>query len=340
MSSGKKVKLSVLQLVRAIGTLYFQDSGEANQLLVFPTETSPASGMAGNFTESSWCIDMENETLIRLVSFFVIFAAMALLELASPRRRLTVSKPGRWGINLGIILIDTVIVRLLFAGAAVGVAAAARQSGWGLLNYLHVPILPAAMISVLLLDMVVYLQHLMFHATPVLWRLHMMHHADLDIDVSTGLRFHPIEIIISMVIKMTVIAALGPPASAVLIFEIILNGTSMFNHGNLRLPERFDSILRLLVVTPDMHRVHHSVAIRETNSNFGFNFPWWDRLVGTYRAQPVAGHTGMTIGLAQFRRPEQVTLARLLLLPFTGDPGRYSLRYIGQDPEILKQNKE
>lgn len=283
---------------------------------------------------------MANEILIRVSSFLVIFIAVALWELASPRRRLTVSKPGRWGNNLGIIFIDTLLVKLLFSVAAMGVAVAAGQSGWGLLNYWQVPAVPATIIGVLVLDMVIYLQHLMFHATPALWRLHMMHHADLDFDVSTGLRFHPIEIILSMVIKMTVVAALGPPVLAVLIFEVVLNGTSMFNHGNVRLPAWFDNILRLVVVTPDMHRVHHSVTIRETNSNFGFNFPWWDRLLGTYRAQPVAGHTGMTIGLAQFRKPEQLTLPRLLLLPFTGEPGRYSLRYIGRDPGTLEQKKK
>jgi len=278
---------------------------------------------------------MDKVSLIRIGSFIIILIVVALWERASPKRRLTVSKSGRWGNNLGIILIDTLLVRLLFSAAAVGVAAAARQGGWGLLNYWQVPVVPATIIGLLVLDLVIYLQHLMFHATPVFWRLHMVHHADLDFDVSTALRFHPIEIMLSMLIKMTVVAALGPPVQAVLIFEVALNGTSMFNHGNIRLPERLDRILRLLVVTPDMHRVHHSVTIRETNSNFGFNFPWWDRLLGTYRPQPVAGHTGMTIGLAQFRKPEQVTLPRLLALPFTGDPGRYSLRYIGADPEIL-----
>jgi sterol desaturase/sphingolipid hydroxylase (fatty acid hydroxylase superfamily) len=278
---------------------------------------------------------MDNATLTRIVSFFIIFILIALWESVSPKRRLTVSKPGRWGNNLGIIFLDTLLVRFLFSGAAMGVAVAARQSGWGLFNYLQMPAIPATMIAVLVLDMVIYLQHLMFHATPALWRLHMVHHADLDIDVTTGLRFHPIEIILSMLIKMTVVAALGPPLLAVLIFEITLNGTALFNHGNIRLPEKVDRFLRLLVVTPDMHRVHHSVTIRETNSNFGFNFPWWDRLFGTYRAQPAAGHSGMTIGLAQFRKPEHLTLPRLLALPFTGDPGRYSLRHIGQDPERL-----
>ena len=165
--------------------------------------------------------------------------------------------------------------------------------------------------------------HVMFHTVPLLWRFHMMHHADLDIDVTTGLRFHPIEMILSMGIKLSTVALIGPPALAVLIFEILLNGSSMFNHGNVHLPKIIDWIFRLVVVTPDMHRVHHSVTIRETNSNFGFNFPWWDRLLGTYRDQPAAGHEGMTLGLSLYRDPERLTLPRLLSLPFIGQTGRY-----------------
>ena len=281
---------------------------------------------------------MDSEVLVRLISFFGIFTVIALWELASPRRRLTVSKLGRWTNNLGIILLDTVLVRLLFSVAGMGIAAAASQGGWGLFNHLQLSPAPAIIMGILALDLVIYLQHLMFHAVPLLWRLHMVHHADLDIDVSTGLRFHPIEIIISMGIKMAAVAALGPPVTAVLVFEVLLNGTAMFNHGNIRLPVNIDRLLRLLVVTPDMHRVHHSVTIRETNSNFGFNFPWWDRLFGTYRAQPVAGHTGMTIGLSQFRKADQLTIARLLILPFIGNPGPYSLNSIGRDPNVIKKD--
>ncbi|NOR10270.1 MAG: sterol desaturase family protein [Desulfovibrionaceae bacterium] len=277
------------------------------------------------------------ETQIRILFFFAILLLVAVWEFAAPRRRLTVSKVGRWFNNLGIIFIDSLLVKLLFPVAAMGVAAAAHKNGWGLFNYLQIPDGFSVLMSVLVLDLIIYLQHLMFHAVPVLWRLHMVHQADLDIDVTTGLRCHPIEIIVSMLIKMAAISALGPPVLAVLIFEIALNGTAMFNHGNIRLPEKIDRYLRLLVVTPDMHRVHHSVTIRETNSNFGFNFPWWDRLFGTYRAQPVAGHTGMTIGLSQFRKVKQVTLPQLLLLPFTGKAGRYSLKYIGRNPDVLKK---
>ena len=279
------------------------------------------------------------EVQTRLLFFFAVLLLVAVWEYAAPRRRLTVSKSGRWFNNLGIIFLDSLLVKLLFPIAAMGVAAAAHKNGWGLFNYLQLPAWLSLCISILILDLIIYLQHLMFHAVPVFWRLHMVHHADLDFDVSTGLRFHPIEIILSMLIKMASVAALGPPVLAVLIFEISLNATAMFNHGNIRLPKMIDGYLRLLMVTPDMHRVHHSVTIRETNSNFGFNFPWWDRLFDTYRAQPVGGHTGMTIGLSQFRKKEEVTLARLLLLPFTGKEGRYSLKYIGNDPEMIDKQK-
>lgn len=280
---------------------------------------------------------MANEALLRLGSFLAIFAVMALWELAAPKRQLTEAKIKRWGNNLGLITIDTLLVKLLLPTATIGVAVVARQNGWGLLNYWQVPAGLAMIGGVLFLDLVVYLQHLLFHVAPTLWRLHMVHHADLDIDLTTGLRFHPIEIIISLFIKIAAVAALGPPVLAVLIFEIILNGTAMFNHGNVRLPAQLDPLLRLLVVTPDMHRVHHSVIIRETNSNFGFNFPWWDRLFGTYRAQPVAGHAAMTIGLSQYRQPGQISLGRLLLLPLVGDPGRYSLSHIGGEPQAPRQ---
>jgi sterol desaturase/sphingolipid hydroxylase (fatty acid hydroxylase superfamily) len=179
--------------------------------------------------------------------------------------------------------------------------------------------------SVILLDLAIYFQHVLFHAVPLLWRLHRMHHADLDVDVSTGLRFHPFEILLSMVIKFAVVVALGAPATAVLLFEILLNATSMFNHSNIRFPVGFDRLLRWFVVTPDMHRVHHSIVSRETNSNFGFNLPWWDRLFGTYRAQPAAGHEAMTLGIEQFRDPRELGLDRMLLQPFRGDAGSYPL---------------
>ena len=281
---------------------------------------------------------MEFEAIVRIVFFLGILAGVAVWELRAPRRELTVSKTGRWSNNLGIIIVNTVLVRLVLPGAAVGVAIAAEQRNFGLLNVLELPPVLSFVVGVLALDLIIYLQHLMFHAVPLLWRLHMVHHADLNIDVTTGLRFHPIEILISMGIKMAAVAAIGPSVAVVVVFEIILNGTAMFNHGNIRLPVSIDKILRLLVVTPDMHRVHHSVAIRETNSNFGFNFPWWDRIFGTYRAQPAAGHTGMTIGLSQFRDARRLTLPRLMILPFVGNPGAYSLNKIGREPVVPKKN--
>ena len=275
---------------------------------------------------------MENEVLIRLGFFFGIFIIVAMWEGLSPRRVLTTSKPVRWLSNLGIIFIDSLAVRFLLPIPAIGLAMMAENNGWGLLNNIDLPLWLSITAGVLTLDLIVYLQHVMFHSVPILWRLHMMHHADLDYDVTTGLRFHPLEILISMVIKLSAIAAIGPSPLTVILFEIILNATAMFNHGNIRLPLGIDKVLRLLVVTPDMHRVHHSVTIRETNSNFGFNFPWWDRLFGTYRAQPVAGHEGMTIGLAQFRDAKKLTLPWMLALPFIGNTGSYAINKSGREP--------
>jgi sterol desaturase/sphingolipid hydroxylase (fatty acid hydroxylase superfamily) len=278
---------------------------------------------------------MNNEALIRLYFFFGTLIVMSVLEVMSPRRKLTTSKPVRWFSNLGIVLIGTVTLRVIFPLLAIDLSLIAQEKQWGLLNnYNNIPGWVEVVIGVLILDLIIYLQHLMFHTVPVLWRLHMMHHADLDIDLTTGLRFHPIEIYISMGIKMAAVAVFGPSPVAVLIFEVILNTTAMFNHSNFHLPPGFDRVLRLFVVTPDMHRVHHSVTIRETNSNFGFNFPWWDRLLGTYRAQPAAGHEGMTIGLSQFRDPKRLSLPWMLALPFIGDPGDYAINRRGK--ELLK----
>lgn len=259
---------------------------------------------------------------IRIGAFIAIFAVFALWEVFGPRRDLKASKRVRWTSNLSITAINPVVVRLLMPVLPVSVASLAQIQGWGLLNTLAVPYWAAVAAGVILLDLVIYLQHVMFHAIPFLWRFHMMHHADLDFDLTTGLRFHPIELVLSTTIKLSAVAALGAPPMGVLLFAVLLNATSMFNHSNIRLPLAVDRILRLIVVTPEMHRVHHSVIIRETNSNFGFNLPWWDRLLGTYKAQPRMGHTGMTIGLAQFRDPALLSLPRTLLLPFTGDPGR------------------
>ncbi len=268
---------------------------------------------------------MENAAAIRFGFFLAILVIMALWEIIAPRRERTVSKPIRWTWNLALTVMNPVLVRLLFPVLAVAVAIKAQEQGWGLLNLYPLPYFLSFIVSIVFLDMVVYFQHLMFHAVPLFWRLHMVHHADLDYDVTTGLRFHPIEIIISMLIKMSAVAVLGPPAGAVVIFEVVLNGMAMFNHGNVRLHRGLDRVLRLLVVTPDMHRVHHSIYPRETNSNFGFNLSWWDRIFGTYTAQPKDGHIHMTIGLRQFRKPAEVTLPRLLLMPFTGKKGKYAL---------------
>lgn len=273
------------------------------------------------------------EAPLRLFFFLGIFAAVGYAETTFPRRILTTSKSGRWFANLGIVVLNSVALRFVFPLAAMGMAVLAEQRGWGLLNNIHVPYALAVIVSVLALDFVIYLQHVMFHAVPTLWRLHMMHHADLDFDVTTGSRFHPIEILLSMVIKMAAVAALGPPALGVFLFEVLLNGTAMFNHGNLKLPTNLDRVLRLFVVTPDMHRVHHSVFPFEANSNFGFNMPWWDRLMGTYRPQPRLGHEGMTIGLNQFRDPTRLTLPWMLILPFVGQLGSYAINRRGQVPD-------
>jgi len=265
---------------------------------------------------------MKYEVAIRLISFALLFVLVALWEIRTPRRPLKTSKKARWITNLSIIIINPVLLRLVFPVLAVETAQAAQVNGWGLLNQIHFPGLVAFGVGIIVLDLIVYLQHVVFHAVPVLWRLHMMHHADLDYDLTTGLRFHPVEIVLSMILKITIIVALGPPVASVLAFEVILNGMAMFNHGNIKIPSSVDRFLRLFVVTPDMHRVHHSVIIRETNSNYGFNLSWWDRLFGTYKDQPEKGHTDMVIGLAQFRNPQKLSLWHILILPFVGDPGR------------------
>ena len=273
---------------------------------------------------------MKNKVAIRLGFFIAILATMSIWELLAPRRILTTSKTVHWFANLTVVSLNASLIRITFPLVPVGLALLAEKNGWGLLSIFHAPYLLALIAGVIVLDLIIYLQHVLFHAVPVLWRLHMMHHADLDFDVTTGLRFHPIEIILSGCIKLTAVVLLGPPAIAVLIFEILLNGTSMFNHGNIRLPSDIDRLLRLLVVTPEMHRVHHSVVIKDTNSNFGFNFPWWDRLLGTYREQPSAGHQGMTIGLSQFREPGRLTLPWMLVMPIVGDPGKYPINRGGE----------
>lgn len=259
---------------------------------------------------------LTHQTTIRLVFFSAVLGAMMGWEFIAPRRALSAGRMGRWTSNLGIVALSTIAVRLIFPIAAVGVAATAADRGWGLLNALAVPGWIAIVLSVLTLDLAIYTQHVVFHKVPVLWRLHRMHHTDVDIDTTTGIRFHPIEIALSLAIKMAVIIALGAPPAAVIIFEVLLNATAMFNHGNVRLSASIDRALRRVMVTPDFHRVHHSVHRDETDSNYGFNLSVWDYLFGTYRAQPRDGHQGMKIGLEIFREPLQGRLDRLLIQPF------------------------
>jgi sterol desaturase/sphingolipid hydroxylase (fatty acid hydroxylase superfamily) len=269
---------------------------------------------------------LANEPLIRVGFFFGVFALVALWELASPRRALQLTRRQRWTANLGIVLLNTVIVRLLFPAAAVGMAALGVEKGWGLLNNYAVPFWLAVPLAVVAMDFVIWLQHVMVHAVPALWRLHRVHHADLDYDLTTGARFHPIEIVLSMGIKFATITLLGAPVLAVVVFEVLLSACAMFNHGNIRLPERVDRALRWFLVTPDMHRVHHSVEDDESNSNFGFNLTWWDRLFGTYREQARAGQLGMTIGIHGHTDPHEVaSLPGMLMLPFKGQINDYAI---------------
>lgn len=260
---------------------------------------------------------MPSEQTLRLTVFTAVLLLVALWEIAAPRRPLLDSKRRRWFANLSLVVIGTIVVRLLFPILPVALAGVAEARGWGIFNVLQAPTWLKFMLSFLILDFVIYLQHLLFHHLPILWRLHRMHHTDLDLDVTSGNRFHPLEIVISMIIKMAAVLFLGAPAASVLAFEVVLNACSMFSHGNIKLPAAFDRLLRLLLVTPDMHRVHHSTIVRETNSNFGFNFPWWDRICGTYRSQPERGHLAMEIGLKEYRDPKRLRLFRLLIQPFT-----------------------
>jgi sterol desaturase/sphingolipid hydroxylase (fatty acid hydroxylase superfamily) len=269
-------------------------------------------------------MDASIEMALRLTAFAAVFVVMAAWEVLAPRRRLTVGRWPRWPSNLGIVMVDALLVRLIVPTAAVGASLYAAGQGIGLFHWLDLRLSVAALFGFLILDFVVWGQHLVFHHVPLLWRLHRMHHADLDIDVSTGLRFHPFEILISLAVKIVTVIAFGIPPVAVLLFEVVLNATSMFNHSNVRMPAWLDRIARLVLVTPDMHRVHHSVFREEHNSNFGFNLPWWDWLFRTYRAQPREGHTGMTIGLSMFRDTGELRLDRLLTQPFRNDRGGQS----------------
>ena len=279
---------------------------------------------------------LQNEKPIRMGFFFGVLLIMALWEITAPRRKLTVSKTLRWTNNLGLVFFNNYIIRFLFPAAAIGVAISAKEQGYGLFNVYDVSPMLAIVASVVIMDFVIYLQHVMVHAIPALWRLHRVHHADPDYDVTTGARFHPLEIILSMLIKFAAILLLGPPVVAVILFEIILNVTAMFNHGNVGLPPAFDRVLRWVLVTPDMHRVHHSVEDDEANSNFGFSLPWWDRLFGTYRDQPRGGHEAMTIGIHKYHDAKDVSwITGILTLPFRGEVSEYAInrRQWGGDDE-------
>jgi sterol desaturase/sphingolipid hydroxylase (fatty acid hydroxylase superfamily) len=258
---------------------------------------------------------LDSQFAVRLGAMLVIVLLVAAWEILKPRRPLSISKPLRWTNNWLISALNSALLSLVFPIMAVGVAVLADEKNWGLFNVLEVPAPLSIPLFVLAFDFAIYWQHRLYHLVPILWRLHRMHHADPDFDVSTGIRFHPVSIIVSMLIKMLVVVALGPPAIAVLISEVLLNVTSMFNHGNIYIPPRIDRILRRILVTPDMHRLHHSVITEETNSNFGFNFPWWDRLFGSYRDQPAGGHVAMEIGVRGFQKAEDQMLHRLVLHP-------------------------
>ena len=258
---------------------------------------------------------LSHEPQLRLAVFLFVLVVMVIWETASPCRRQEIPRLIRWSNNLGLVVVDTALLRLTFPVLAVGLASRAEAEGWGLLNLVDLPTWLAVMVTLLVLDLGLYLQHALFHAVPVLWRLHRVHHADLEFDTTTGLRFHPVEILLSMAFKLALVAVLGAPPVAVLLFEIILNATALFNHGNVSLPGGLDRLVRLVMVTPDMHRVHHSSDPVETNSNYGFNLPWWDWLFRTYRAEPRLGQQGMQIGIGRFRTRRDLWLDRMLLQP-------------------------
>lgn len=264
----------------------------------------------------NWIID--NESVLRLSVFAGIFLLAMMAETILPRRSRVLPRARRWVANIAIVIIDTVALRLLMPLIAVGAALIAAEQGWGLFNILTLPDGLAVLFAVIALDLAIYGQHVASHKIPVLWALHKVHHADRDIDVTTALRFHPVEILASMLYKIVVVIALGAPVAAVIIFEVLLNACAMFNHANLKLPASADKMLRLFLVTPDMHRVHHSVLHDETDSNYGFCLPWWDRLFRTYKAQPDAGHDNMTIGLPDYQTDKPASLFWSLWLPFAG----------------------
>lgn len=264
---------------------------------------------------SDWLL--QHEMQIRLGFFLGIFSLMAIWEAIKPCRPRLYSRTLRWSNNLALVALNSLLLRFMFPAAAVGVAHYVHIQGWGFFNLVTLPLWIEVLLAVVILDLLIYSQHVVFHKVPILWRLHRVHHADPDYDLTTGIRFHPIEIILSMLIKFIAIILLGPAAVAVLIFEVLLNGSAVFNHSNVRLPAKLEPLARFIFVTPDMHRVHHSWIRSETDSNYGFALSLWDRLFSTYQDQPVKGHLDMDIGLREFQEVKHVSwLSGILQLPF------------------------
>jgi sterol desaturase/sphingolipid hydroxylase (fatty acid hydroxylase superfamily) len=263
----------------------------------------------------SWVL--QNESTLRLTTFVVVFFAIAIWEWVSPKRKRLTTLATRWVNNLSLMLINTLLIRLFFPMAAVGIALIIKEQQIGLLNLIEIHPVAAVTLSVILLDCAIYWQHRLMHKIPLLWRMHRVHHADPEFDVTTGLRFHPLEIAVSMIYKTLIIVLLGAPFLAVLIFELLLNAGSLFNHGNINLTARIDTVLRWVIVTPDMHRIHHSTDAIESNRNFGFALSWWDHFFGSYQPTPNLAHEAMPIGLDEYRDPKHaVFLSGVLSIPF------------------------
>ena len=262
-----------------------------------------------------------DESSARLGFFLGILILIGMWEIAAPRRGGPHSILFRWANNFSLVVFNTALMRLIFPTALVGIAVFFQETGWGLFNILSLPFWSEILFALVLLDLAIYWQHKMLHAVPLLWRIHRMHHTDIDFDVSTGVRFHPIEIILSMCIKIFVIALLGAAPLATVVFEIVLSGSAIFSHGNILIPRRFEIMLRRFLVTPDMHRIHHSIEEVETNSNFGFCLSWWDRIFATYREEPKRTHTEMCLGLGEYRSKKWQSFAGLLRVPFAKTDG-------------------
>jgi len=267
---------------------------------------------------------IQNEPIIRMSFFFGMIILMGSWELYAPKKAPTISKAYRWVNNLGLVFFNSFIIKILLPIASTSVAVLAMQNNWGVLNYYEIPTWIGVIVFIVVMDLIIYFQHIMVHAIPIFWRLHRVHHADLDYDTTTGSRFHPIEIVLSMFIKFTAIVLIGPSVIAVILFEIILNAMAMFNHGNVSLNKTLDKYLRYFIVTPDMHRVHHSIEQHETNSNFGFNISLWDRIFGTYKQDAKAGQENMIIGIQDITEKKQTNnIFGMLMIPFIKRNDKY-----------------